>query len=208
MFHRPGATVATVLLVIRNKGGSVGQGLTTVQAAEIAGGLHWASARLFEILGAWAGDAERSDIAVSLATASRHMGWHADDLAGLAPDSILVDDTTESPPPAAIVGALEAVRATSGSLEQLAIAHRVLLARLAARCVAVERMTAPHADAPLARVVGFLLTDLRRDRDEGEALLERLLVDVASVERVGAVVVDAERRLVEAGGLVPITITL
>ncbi len=185
------------------------EGLTTVQTAEIASGLRRATAQLFEILGSWAGEAERSDVAVSLATASRHMGWHADDLAGLTPDSVLIDEPDAQRPPSPDVGAaLEAIRATPGNVERLAIAHRVLLTRLAARCVVVERMTADHADAPLARVVGFVLSDVRRDRDEGEALLERLLVDVATVERVGACVVDAERRLVAVGGLIPLTIEL
>ena len=196
------------------------QGLTTVQTGEVARELARATSRLFEILGYWAGQADRSDIAVSLATASRHMGWHADDLAGLEPDSVLLDgpesatDTDarievgadDAEPPSPLDAALDAIRATPGSVERLAIAHRVLLGRLAAGCVAVERMTASHADAPLARVIGFIQSDLRRDRDEGEALIERLVVDVAAVERVGAAVTDAERRLVAAGGLLPVTL--
>jgi hypothetical protein len=188
--------------------------LTTVQTGEVARELARATSRLFEILGFWAGQADRSDIAVSLATASRHMGWHADDLAGLEPDSVLLATETEpddgsdadGEPPAPLDAALDAIRATPGSIERLAIAHRVLLGRLAAGCVAVERMTASHADAPLARVIGFIQSDLRRDRDEGEALIERLLSDVAAVERVGAAVTDAERRLVAAGGLLPVTL--
>jgi len=189
----------------------VSQGLTTVKTGEVARELAGATSRLFEILGFWAGQADRSDIAVSLATASRHMGWHADDLAGLEPDSVLLAAETEDSEPDAepsspIDAALDAIRATPGSIERLAIAHRVLLGRLAAGCVAVERMTASHADAPLARVIGFIQSDLRRDRDEGEALIERLISDVAAVERVGAAVTDAERRLVAAGGLLPVTL--
>ncbi len=192
-------------------GDSVSRGLTAVQTGAVARELARATARLFEILGFWAGQADRSDIAVSLATASRHMGWHADDLAGLEPDSVLIatetePDTDEVDQPSPIDAALDSIRATPGSVERLAIAHRVLLGRLAAGCVAAERMTAPHADAPLARVIGFIQSDLRRDRDEGEALIERLVTDVPAVERVGAAVIDAERRLVAAGGLLPVTL--
>ena len=67
---------------------------------------------------------------------------------------------------------------------------------------------AHHTDAPLARVVGFVLSDARRDRDEGELLLERLITDTDTVEQVGAATVDAERRLVAAGGLLPVTLAL
>ena len=178
------------------------EGLTVVQTAQVVGELHWTVARLFTLSGAWAAAADRPDIAVSLATASRHLGWHAGDLEELFPDSeLLADDAVSRPAGDQVVAALDAISEMQGSLERLTVLHRVLLARLAAHCVAVERATASHADAPLARVLGFLLADLRRDRDDGEARLARLLADVEQVERVNAAVLDAERRLVVAGGL-------
>lgn len=180
------------------------QGFTAVQSARVVGELHWATSRLFEVLGQWAAEADRSDIAVSLATASRHLGWHAADLADLLPDSVLLEDQVASEPHGpAVAAAIGSIRAIPGSVERLAVAHRVLLARVAARCVAVERMTEPHSDAGLARVLAFLLADLRRDRDDGEALLARLLDDVATVERVHGRILEAESRLVQAGGLLP-----
>jgi hypothetical protein len=182
----------------------VEQGLTAVQSARVVGELHWATARLFEVLGQWAGEADRPDVAVSMATASRHLGWHAGDLAELLPDSVLLDGVARTEPhEPGVADAVDAIRAIPGSVERLAVAHRVLLARLAARCVAVERASAGHNDAALARVLAFFLADLRRDRDDGEALLGRLLVDVSSVERVNARVLEAESRLVAAGGLLP-----
>lgn len=183
------------------------QGLTTVQTARVVGGLHWAANRLFEVLGLWAAEADRPDIAVSIATASRHLGWHASDLAELLPDSVLLDDEVRTEPHGpGVDAAVEAIRAIPGSVERLAVAHRVLLARVAARCVAIERVAAPHNDASLARVLAFFLQDLRRDRDDGEALLGRLLADVEIVERANARVLEAERRLVEVGGLLPVGI--
>lgn len=178
------------------------EGLTLMQTAQVVGELHWTVARLFSISGEWASEADRPGIAVSMATASRHLGWHAGDLEGLFPDSVLVaDEVVSRPADDRVVEALDTIREMPGSLERLAILHRVLLARLAAHCVAVERATATHADAPLARVLGFLLADLRRDRDDGEARLARLLADVDLVERVNGAVLDAERRVVAAGGL-------
>ena len=181
------------------------EGLTTVQTARAVGSLHWATSRLFGVIGLWAGEADRPDIAVSMATASRHMGWHADDLLQLMPDSELLQDEAQSKPHApGVDAAVEAIRAIPGSVERLAVVHRVLLARIAARCVTIHRLAAPHADAPLVRVVTFMLTDLRRDRDDGEALLTRLLSDVAIVESAGGRVLEAESRLVAAGGLLPL----
>lgn len=180
-------------------------GLTTVQTAHVVGALQWTTGRLFEMLGHWAGESDRPDIAVALATTSRHLGWHHGDLAELMPDSVLLADETEVRPHAPEVAhALDAIAAIGGSVEQLAIAHRVLLARLAAHCAGVGRVTSLQADASLARVVEFLLADLRRDRDESEGLLGLLLHDVAMVEQVNAAVLEAETRLVSAGGLFPI----
>ena len=178
------------------------EGLTVVQTAQVLGELHWAVTRLFAVSGVWASEADRPDIAVSMATSSRHLGWHATDLETLFPDSVLLADEAVSRPAGhEIVDALDAIEATAGSLERLAVLYRVLLSRLAAHCVAVERSTAAHADAPLTRILGFLLADIRRDRDDGEACLTRLLADVDLVDRVNAAVVECERRLVTAGGL-------
>lgn len=179
--------------------------MTAVQTAQLAGELHWVAARLFEVLGLWAGESDRPDIAVSLATSSRHLGWHADDLLELMPESVLLEDAATSRPHAPEVSeVLDAIRAIPGSVERLAVAHRVLLPRVAARCVAVERAAAGHSDAPFVRALAFLLTDLRRDRDDGEALLGHLLLDVDAVQRANTRVLEAETRLVAVGGLLPV----
>lgn len=180
------------------------EGFTAVETARVVDGLHWSCTRLFAMLGRWAGEADRSDVAVSLATASRHMGWHADDLAALAPDGLLVGQSSSSAASPELESTLDTLDETRGSLERLAITHRVLLARLTTRCIAVERLATEHSDAALTRVVGFMLSDLRRDRDDGETLLERLLIDPQTVERVGANVVETESLVVGAGGLPPI----
>jgi hypothetical protein len=182
----------------------VHQGLTAVQTAQVVGGLHWVSARLFEVLGLWAGEVDRPDIAVSLATSSRHLGWHAADLADLMPDSVLLeDDAVSAPHDPGVAAAIDAIQAIPDSIERLAVAHRVLLPRIAARCVAVDRASGPHSGAALSRVIAFLLADLRRDRDDGEALLGRLLSDIDAGEGANGRVLEAESRLVTVGGLLP-----
>jgi len=182
-------------------GGLVSEGFTTTESAGIVAGLEWASSRLFGLLGRWASAADRPDVAVSLATASRHMGWHANDLKELEPDSeaILIHHDGQSFE--RLDAVLQSLERGTDPVENLAIAHRVLLARVGSGCVAVEKFASAHSDAPLARVVGFMLTDLRRDRDEGETLLEHLMSDAPTVRRVGTAVVDAEALIVDAGGL-------
>jgi hypothetical protein len=185
----------------------VHQGLTALQSAQVVGELHWAVSRLFEVLGMWAAEADRPDIALSMATSSRHLGWHAVDLEELLPDSTLLqDDAKRGPHSADVDAAVESIRVIPGSLERLAVTHRVLLPRVGARCVSIERAAGHHSDAALARVLSFLLADLRRDRDDGEALLGRLLTDVEFVERANARVLEAESRLVAAGGLLSVGI--
>jgi len=185
----------------------VDQGLTAVQTARVVGELHWAASRLFEVLGLWASEADSPDIAVSMATSSRHLGWHSTDLSELLPDSVLLDDEVRSEPHSdGVDAAVQAIRAIPGSIERLAVAHRVLLPRVAARCVALERASSNHGDASLSRILAFLLADLRRDRDDGEALLGRLLIDVSAVEKANARVLEAESRLVAVGGLLPVRI--
>ncbi|MFQ5556191.1 MAG: hypothetical protein ACE5GB_01555 [Acidimicrobiales bacterium] len=186
---------------VREEEAALTRGLTTVQTARAARGLRWAGGRLFEILGTWAGEANHPSIAVSMATASRHLGWHLEDLDELVPDSVLLADDTAFEPPDAVGAALDAIRAIPGAPARLGVAHRVLLARMASRCVRIQRLASPHADAPFTRIVEFLLADIRRDRDDGEVLLERLLLDELAVNQVGERVVEAERRLVVAGGL-------
>jgi len=99
----------------------VPQGLTAVQTARVVAELHWATTRLFEVLGLWAAEADRPDIAVSMATSSRHLGWHTGDLAELLPDSVLLEGEAQTGPHTdGVAAAVEAIRAIPGSIERLA----------------------------------------------------------------------------------------
>lgn len=180
----------------------MGQGLTTEQSAAVVGGLLRAATRQFEIIGQWATNVDHHAVAVSLATSSRHLGWHLDDLEDLLGDSQLLAGGRHAVPagPGTEV-AFDAIAAIEGPIERLAVTHRVLLAQLELGCVVLARRTSEHADAPLRRVIGFLAADLRRDRVEGELLLAELLADTETVARVGEQVTSAERLLVVAGGL-------
>ena len=185
---------------------SLDEGFLTVAAtATVLRDLHWASSSLFELFVGWAGEVEpeHGEVAAWLSSTGRHLGEQAENLKALMPDSVLLSDLTAlgAPSPQS-ESALEAVRGVQGSVARLAIAQRVLLARLAESCESLQRLADPHADAPLIRAVGFLLLDLRNDRQAGELLLGALC-DPGSDEEINAAMMEAEKQLVSAGGLVP-----
>ena len=185
---------------------SLDEGFLTVTAtATVLRDLHWASSSLFELFVGWAGEVEpeHGEVAAWLSSTGRHLGEQAENLKALMPDSVLLDDLTALDAPSAESGsALEAIRVVQGSVARLAIAQQVLLARLSESCEALQRLADPHADAPLIRALGFLLLDLRNDREAGELLLG-VLRDSGSDEEINAATMEAEKQLVSAGGLVP-----
>ena len=184
------------------------QDLVTVKPSQIIADLHWLSSRIFDVLGTWAGEAENAAVAVSMATTSRHLSWHVSDLAELIPEPEIEDGDEDPGPLHPVVSeALDSIQAIPGTVERLGVTHRVLIPRLAVECVNIERGSKPDDDPdPLVDIARAMLDDLRRDRDDGEVILCQLIVDIATVQRVGERVLEAERRLVEAGGLLPITL--
>ena len=185
---------------------SLDEGFLTVAAtATVLRDLHWASSSLFELFVGWAGEVEpeHGEVAAWLSSTGRHLGEQAENLKALMPDSVLLSDLTAlgAPSPQS-ESALEAVRGARGTAVRLAVAQQVLLARLSESCEALQRLADPHADAPLIRALGFLLLDLRNDREAGELLLG-VLRDSGSDEEINAATMEAEKQLVSAGGLVP-----
>lgn len=186
--------------------GAFGDGALTVAAsAGVVRDLRWSAAALFELFVFWASETEpdRGDVAAWLSATGRHLGEQAENLKALMPDSVLLADLTGfSAPSAEAEAAFEEVRAIPGSVVRMAIAQRVLLARLSASCESMQQLAKPHADAPLLRAIGFLLLDIRNDREQGELLLGSLR-DTDVNRQLNRGVMEAERHLVSAGGLVP-----
>lgn len=185
--------------------------LTVAASATVVRDLHWVCATVFGLFVRWATevDSDRGDVAVWFSTTGRHLGSQAEDLKALMPESILLGELTAlGAPSAASREAIEAIRAISGAVVRLAIAQRVLLAQLVSACELVQRVAQPHADAPLLRRVSFMLLDLRNDLEAGRLLLERLMEALRGSslkfdEEISAGVMEAERQLDSANGLVP-----
>ncbi|MDE0067270.1 MAG: hypothetical protein OXN44_10430 [Acidimicrobiaceae bacterium] len=182
-----------------------GRTLTAETTAVLVSSLHWASKSLFELFVSWASEVEpdRGDVASWLSSTGRHLGEQAQSLAGLMPDSVLLADSTGlAAPSVEAEEALRAVRAIPGSVVRLAIAHRVLLTQLSDACEALQQLAEPHADAPLLRVLGFLLLDIANDRERAELLLGSFRGPETD-PRLDEAVSEVENRLASAGGLVP-----
>ena len=175
-------------------------GLTMADTARAAGGLSWAVERLAGIIGSWAAAADDPATAVWLATAARHLEWHQDGLEELRPGyEALAAESRPAPARPQTDAALDLVAAgATDPVERLAVANRVLLEGLSAHCAALRAAAAARADTPLDRVLEFLMADLRRDREAGEALLEELAASSAAARSAAD---EAQRRLAAAGGI-------
>lgn len=178
-------------------------GLTMADTARQASRLRWAVERLGGIIGSWAAGTEDAKAAVWLATVARHLEQHADGLEGLRPGyEALAAESRLVPARPEIEAALDGIAAASGPAERLGIACRVLLGQLSAHCAALRAATAAPADAPFDRALEFLMADLRRDRDAGEALLDKFGADGPAAARSAAdAAAAAESRLAAAGGI-------
>ena len=180
---------------------TVRAGLTMAETARAASGLLWAVERLAGIFASWAAGTDDAEAAVWLATAARHLEQHLGGLEELRPGyEALAEAARPAPSRPEVDAALEAVAAAAtGPAERLGIANRVLLEHLSSHCTALRAAASSPADAPLDRALEFLMVDLRRDRDSGEALLEGLAPGGAA--EAAEAEAEAERRLAAAGGL-------
>lgn len=178
-------------------------GLTMADTARHASRLRWAVERLAGIIGSWAAGTEDARAAVWLATVARHLEQHSDGLEELRPGyEALAEAARPASPRLEIDEALNGLAAAAaGTAERLGIACRVLLEHLSAHCAALRAVTAAHADAPLDRVLEFLMADLRRDRSAGETLLDGLDADGPAAVRSADAAASAESRLAAAGGI-------
>ena len=114
--------------------------------------------RLFEIVGAWSADEARPEAVVAFATQSRHHAWRADLLAAHQPRLHDLDLSSSAPDPA-LVAALDALAATKGTVERLAVLVEVVLPALLVDHEAHLSSADPVSDAPVARVLRIVIAD-------------------------------------------------
>lgn len=157
----------------------------------------WVEARLFEVVGGWAGTVTEPRSRALFARQSAHHGWHVELWHGLLPALPHLADTQLVAPDSAdaeIVASLAAFddrsdtgdtdagdapgdrdgSTAAGATDRLvALYRRALPALLAAYDDHLAR-TSPVADGPTMRVLRLVRADLAEDIAAGEALIDAL----------------------------------
>ena len=153
--------------------------LTLGEAARAVGGWAWAENALYEVVGGWAGAAAEGGPKLYLEACSQHHAWRAarwrDELPGRLVQAYAgpgpgPDEVTRpfSPASQALVAALSDLEGDSG---RLAAYHRVVLGRAVHEYRRWEAKLSPVSDRPLARALGFALSDTMADWATGAGVL-------------------------------------
>ena len=148
---------------------------TAAGLAARLGSYCWAEQQLFALLGGWVADIGEPDVELAMAEHADHAGWRAERWYEALPAAAPGRDALVQGPDA-VASALDEVR-TAGSLgtaTRLAVAHRVLLPRMAAALRAHLDWSSPVAEAPVARLLRLCLGDVTTDWVHGERLLQAL----------------------------------
>ena len=170
--------------------------LSLDEAARLAGGHSWFEARLFELLGGWVGSTPEPDAKLLLDRHSQHHAWRAGQWWDRLP--VLADTDRESlvvAPSAGLAAAFVAVAALEGTPARLAGAYRFALPRLVAGYDRHVAAADAVSDGAALRTLRIVAADAAADWREGEAVLQDLLVDRASVRASADAVAGLETLL-------------
>jgi hypothetical protein len=182
-----------------------GRALPLQEAARIAGHYRWVEKRTFEILGGWVPGVPELDVKLTIAAHGPHHAWHSTlwrerlpELAGVDREALTIPANAEV---AAFMDALGEDGGADQTIEKLAGAYRVLLPRLVAGYRGYLDRSAPVTDAPTIRCLRLMLGDDVAEWQEGETLIQSLLIDEAAVRRAADRQARLEAMLVQAGGI-------
>lgn len=172
--------------------------LTLEAAGDLAGGHCWIERRLFEVLGAWGASAGDPRVVLLLDRHSQHASWRAEQWWDRLPVLAGVDREELVAPPAGwteLLGASGAhAPAPDGDAAILAVTHRVAVPRLVARYASHRRVASRVSDGPALRTLGHAGDDARADWEEGELVLQQLIVSGDDLDACAA----AQRRAEDA----------
>ncbi len=178
------------------------------ETARRLGHHRWLARRLFEVLGGWVPATPEPPAKVLLAAHAGHQADHAERWARHLPRiaGLGVDERTR-PGHEALVDALAALEALAGTVERVAVAHRVVLTAQLADVRAQGAVVSAVADPALLRLTALVAADLERDLEAAERLLAALggpdaTAVAAATDRVAAALAAAGG---VAGPLTPLT---
>jgi hypothetical protein len=143
------------------------QPLSIEASARLICGWAWAERRLYEVLGAWAASAVAPAAKIYFDACSQHHAWRQ-----------RVWDERRPGLPAHLVPSYEgtgtaadALATIEGDVERLSAYCRALLPRVVAGYRSWEGRCSVSSDRPVARALGFALTDVLADWERGSGLL-------------------------------------
>jgi hypothetical protein len=161
------------------------------------GRLRFVELRLFEVLGAWVASTPEPQVKAFFAEQCYHHAWHGELWGDRFPQGYghdLVAATAEGGAP--LGGWLDQLAALEGTVERLAGLYRVVVPRLALAYRRWRSEADRVADGPLLRWLAMVSSDETADWQQGERLLQQLLVGPESVERAAAAQVRIETSVV------------
>ena len=151
------------------------------------GRLRFVELRLFEVMGGWVGSTPEPQVKALLAEQCYHHAWHADLWADRFPQGYGHDLAAATAAGGAHVGGwLDDLAALEGTVARLAGLYRVVLPRLALGYRRWRSEADRVSDGPLLRWLELVSTDETADWQQGERLLQHLLVSPDSVEQAAA----------------------
>ncbi|MGH9244795.1 MAG: hypothetical protein ACRD29_10855 [Acidimicrobiales bacterium] len=176
------------------------------QSARRLGGMRWVEQRLFELLGAWAGDVPERAAKPILASHAAHHAWHTEVLADRLPVARGFDaDDLTAPPDGSVVAALDAIGepGPEHTIERLVGVYRVLVPHLVgAYTEHLARLTIV-SDRPTIRWIRFIVDDESADLREGVSLLDSFLDGDAGRERADLHEARIARFFADSNGVAP-----
>lgn len=167
----------------------------------------WAEQQVFALLGGWAREIPEADVKLAVAEHADHAAWRALRWYELLPTAPPGPDALVVAPAGVGVALTTAAELAAGpdhTVEKLAVAHRVLLAGLAAALRAHLDWSPAVAEPAVGRVLTIALDDVVADWSSGERLLQAMTAGPEGAEALGrARVAQAavEAPLAAAGGL-------
>lgn len=180
---------------------------TALGLAARLGACCWAEQQVFALLGGWAQEVPEPDVKLALSEHADHAAWRAQRWHELLPTAPPGPDALVVVPPGvadALAVAGEACAGADRTVEKLAVAHRVLLAGLAASLRAHLDWSPAVSEPAVGRMLTIALDDVLHDWSSGERLLQALTAGPEGADalvRARSAQAAVEGPLAAAGGL-------
>ncbi len=166
------------------------------------GAYSWLEQRLFQVLGAWAGDEADHNLAVMFDDHARRHSWHASVWFDRLPELSNVDsERLVRPPSPQLASLLDELVGLTDPLDRLVAAYEVVVTRLAVAYRREEERLDRVGDPSSRHWLGLVLQNLADEVLQASALLEADIRSDTDVDRVTSIRNKVEKTWLVSGGL-------